>query len=166
MFHKLMSLAGTYKLPVVIHTGMQSGNGNNNIMNSDPALLSGIFSQYPEIEFALYHGSYPYGGKLATLAKNFKNVYVDMSWVYAISPSYSERYLHEWLETVPVNKIMAFGGDMRCVENIYGELLFARAIISKVLISKVQDGYFTEDEAKVIARMILHDNVVRFYNLK
>jgi predicted TIM-barrel fold metal-dependent hydrolase len=165
MFHKLMSLARTYKLPVVIHTGMQSGNADNNIMNSDPALLSGVFNQYPEIEFALYHGSYPYGGKLATLAKNFPNVYIDMSWVYSISPSYSESFLHEWLETVPVNKIMAFGGDMRCVENIYGELLTAKNIISKVLISKVKDGYFTEDEAKVIARMILHDNVVGFYNL-
>jgi len=165
LFRHLMSLASAQKLPVVIHTGMQSGNGINNIDNSDPALLTGIITRYPEINFALFHGSYPYGGKLATLAKNFRNVYVDLSWIYAISPSYSERYLHEWLETVPANKIMAFGGDMRCVENIYSEMLMAKSIIGKVLIAKVKDGYFSEEEALTVARMILHDNVVDFYKL-
>jgi predicted TIM-barrel fold metal-dependent hydrolase len=165
LFHQLMLMASVRKLPVVIHTGMQSGNGINNIDNSDPALLTAIITRYPDIDFALFHGSYPYGGKLATLAKNFKNVYIDLSWIYAISPSYSERYLNEWLETVPVNKIMAFGGDMRCVENVYSELLIAKSIIGKVLIARVKDGYFSEEEAMTVARMILHDNVVNFYNL-
>jgi hypothetical protein len=89
-----------------------------------------------------------------------------MNWTYAISPTYSERYLSEWLETVPASKIMAFGGDQRCVENTYGQLVIAKKIISEVLIKKVRDGYLSEDEAKVVARMILHDNAVEFYNLK
>jgi uncharacterized protein len=164
MFHRLLTLADSYNLPVVIHTGMQSGNGNF-LENSNPTLLTNIFTEYPNINFALFHASYPFGGELSVLAKNFRNVYIDMSWVYAISPSYSERYLHEWLETVPANKIMAFGGDLRCVENVYGELLIAKQVIAKVLTDKVRDGYLSEQEALTIAQMLLHDNAMKFYHL-
>ena len=165
MFHRLMNIVKKTGLPVVFHTGFQAGNGNY-IENSNPDLLSNIFLQYPGINFALFHGSYPFGGELATLAKNFSNVYIDMNWVYAISPSYSERYLNEWIETVPVSKIMAFGGDYRCVENIYSELIVAKQIISDVLIKKVENGYFSEQEALTVARLILHDNAQKFYNIR
>jgi predicted TIM-barrel fold metal-dependent hydrolase len=165
MMQSLFRMAREYKLPVAFHTGFQAGNGNY-INNADPSLLTNLFLEFPDINFVLYHGSYPYGGILATLAKSFRNVYLDMNWTYALSPTYTERYLSEWLETVPVSKIMAFGGDQRCAENTYGQLIIAKKIISEVLIKKVREGYLSENEAKSIAGSILHDNAVKFYNLK
>jgi predicted TIM-barrel fold metal-dependent hydrolase len=164
LLYQLLEMARQYHLPVAFHTGLQAGKGNY-IENSDPSLLTNLFLDFPDINFVLYHGSYPYGGIVSALAKNFRNVYLDMNWTYAISPSYSERYLSEWLESVPAYKIMAFGGDQRCVENTYGQLVLAKKIISDVLIKKVTEGYLTEKEAETIAKMILHDNAVRFYNL-
>jgi hypothetical protein len=164
MLHQLLALAEKNKIPVAFHTGLQAG-GNNLLDNSDPRLLANLFSEYPDIKFVLYHGGYPFGGELTTLARNFKNVYIDMNWTYSISPAYAERYLNEWIEAVPVSKIMAFGGDQRCVENTYGNLLIAKQIVSDVLIEKVRNGYLSESEAKTVAKMILHDNGVKFYNL-
>ena len=89
-----------------------------------------------------------------------------MNWLYTLSPSYIERYLEEWIETVPVNRLMAFGGDMMVVENVYSELKIARKIISDVLCKKVTEGYMSEIEAKTIASMILFDNAVKLYKLK
>jgi hypothetical protein len=165
MLHKLLDMAKEYNLPVAFHTGLQAGKGNV-IGNSDPSLLINLFFEYPDVNFVLYHSSYPYGGTLSALAKNFPNVYIDMNWTYSISPSYAQRYLNEWLETVPASKIMAFGGDQRCVENTYGELVLAKEVISDVLIGKVKDGYISEPEAKAIAKKILYDNGVKFYKLK
>ncbi|HEX2968086.1 MAG TPA: amidohydrolase family protein [Bacteroidales bacterium] len=164
MFYRLMDLANEYGLPVAIHTGLQADRGNT-LSNSDPLLLTNVFRDFPDVRFVLYHGSYPYGGELSALAKSYRNVFIDLNWMYSISPSYSERYLNEFLETIPVSKIMAFGGDCMAVENVYSELITAKRIISEVLIKKVQEGYITEDEAKTIARMILHDNAIRFYKL-
>jgi hypothetical protein len=165
MMHRILDLALRYSKPVQIHTGLQAGDGNY-IMNSNPALLANLFLKYRDVQFALFHGGYPYGGELASLAKNFRNVYIDLCWLYIISPSYSERYLHEWLETVPASKILGFGGDYENVENIYGHLLFARQIVSNVLTAKVKDGYFTEAEAIRIAGMIMHDNAVNLFRLR
>ena len=166
IMHRVLDLADKNHLPVQIHTGLQSGWHGNYIENSKPTLLVNLFQEYPNVKFILFHGSYPYGGELATLAKNFRNVYIDLCWLYIISPSYSERYLHEWLETVPANKIMAFGGDYCNLEGIYGHLLMAKQVISNVLIAKVRDGYFTEAEALKVAQMILHDNAIKILNLK
>jgi len=165
MMHRMLDLALKYHKPVQIHTGLQAGDGNY-IMNSNPALLANLFLKYRDVQFVLFHGGYPYGGEIASLAKNFRNVYLDLCWIYIISPSYSERYLHEWLETVPANKIMALGGDFENVENINGHLLFARQVIARVLSAKVRDGYFSEQEAIRVAQMILHDNAVKLYQLK
>jgi hypothetical protein len=164
MVHRILDLAKATNTPVQIHTGLQAGDGNY-IQNSNPAHLANLFLKYRDVKFILFHGGYPFGGELASLAKNFRNVYIDMCWLYIISPSYSERYLNEWLETVPASKIMAFGGDFRNVENIYGHLLVAKQVVTKVLTEKVRDGYFTESEALKIAQMIFHDNAVRILKL-
>lgn len=165
MVHQLIGMAGKAGIPVAFHTGLQAGSGNI-IENSNPSLLSSLFIQYPDVNFVLFHGSYPFGGELTTLAKTFKNVYIDMNWTYAISPAYATRYLSEWLETVPVSKIMAFGGDQRVVEITYGNLMVAKQIISNVLTDKVKSRQLTESEAFTIARMILHDNGMKFYKIK
>jgi hypothetical protein len=60
---------------------------------------------------------------------------------------------------------MAFGGDFRNVENIYGHLLFAKQVVTKVLTEKVRDGYFSENEALKIAQLIFHDNAIRILKL-
>jgi predicted TIM-barrel fold metal-dependent hydrolase len=165
MLHQLLLMARKSGIPVAFHTGILAGHGNYT-ENSDPSLLTNLFFEYPDIKFVLYHGSYPFGGKLSTLVKNFPNVYLDMNWTYSISPTYAENFLKEWLDAVPASKIMAFGGDQRCVENTYGELQIAKKVISDVLIEKVKDGYLTEAEAIKTARMILRDNAVGFYDLK
>lgn len=160
MFHRILDLADEFELPVQIHTGLQAGNGNV-ITNSKPTHLVNLFMEYPGVDFILFHSGYPYGGEWGSLAKNFPNVYIDMCWSYTISPSYSERYLHEWIESVPANKIMAFGGDYSFVEAVYAHSIMARQIIAKVLIGKVKDRYMTEQEAKDIAKMFLRENAIR-----
>ncbi len=165
MMHRVLDLADEHDLPVQIHTGLQAGNGNV-ITNSNPTHLANLFMEYPNVDFCLFHGGYPYGGELAALAKNFPNVYIDMCWTHIISPSYSQRYLHEWLETVPSNKILAFGGDYSVVECIYGHAIIARENIARVLIEKVASGYMTEGEAVDIARRILRENALEVFHLQ
>lgn len=164
MMHRILDKASEKKIPLAIHTGLHAGNGNI-IGNSNPAHLVNLFLEYPDVNFVLFHGGYPFGGELSALAKNFRNVYIDLCWLYVISPSYSERYLHEWLETVPASKIMGFGGDYKNIENMYAHLLLAKQIVTKVLTEKVRDGYFSELEATKIAKMIFYDNAIKFYNL-
>lgn len=165
VMHQIIQLVRKNNIPFQFHTGLQSGDGNI-IDNANPSHLANLFLQYRDVKFVLFHGGFPYGGILSTQAKAFRNVYIDMCWSAIISPSYSERYLHEWLETVPANKIMAFGGDYHNVEGTYAHSLIARAIVSKVLSEKVRDAYLTEAEAIDIARRLLRDNAIELFKIR
>jgi len=157
MMHQIIRATIEAGLPMQIHTGLQEGN-ENIITNANPTHLVNLFIEYPEARFDLFHGGYPYIHEWATLAKNFANVYVDMAWVYIISTEIGRCLLHELIETVPGNKIMAFGGDSLTAEIAYAHSRMARQVVARVLSEKVSEGYMKEDEAVILARRMLKDN--------
>ena len=164
MMHQTIRAAVEAGLPIQIHTGLQEGN-ENIITNSNPTLLVNLFIEYREAKFDLFHGGYPYIREWATLAKNFANVYADMAWVHIISPEVGRQQLHELIETVPGNKIMAFGGDAMTVEFAYAHSRMARQVVARVLSEKVADGYMDENEAIALAGKVLKDNPAKLFKL-
>jgi predicted TIM-barrel fold metal-dependent hydrolase len=162
MVHKIIQLAAKKGLVIQIHTGLQAGN-ENILTNSNPTLLVNLFSQYKEVRFDVFHGSYPYTGELAALAKNFPNVYIDMCWLHIISPFRARQALAEWLDTVPSNKIFGFGGDYASAEGVYGHSVIARQNIARVLAEKVEEGTFTEEQALRLSQQLLRDNAYEFF---
>lgn len=162
MVHKIIQLATSKNLPIQIHTGFQEGN-DNIITNSKPTQLINLFREYPEARFDIFHGSYPYIGELTTLAKNFRNVYIDMCWLHVISPSKAREALSDWLDAVPSNKIFGFGGDYLFVEGVYGHSVIARENIARVLTEKVEDGAYTMKQAVQLAKRLLRENAHDFF---
>jgi predicted TIM-barrel fold metal-dependent hydrolase len=165
MMHHVCRLADARGLTFQIHTGLQEGNGNY-IHHADPTLLSNLFLEYRNVKFDLFHIGYPYQQTLSALAKNFQNVFIDFAWVHIISPTAATHALVEYLDAVPANKISGFGGDYCFVDGVYGHQVIARENIARALAVKVEQGAFGVDEAKQIARMILHDNPMAIFNLK
>jgi predicted TIM-barrel fold metal-dependent hydrolase len=157
LVHTVIQLAAKRGLPIQIHTGLHEGN-ENILVNSRPTLLVNLFREYKEARFDVFHGSYPYTGELAALAKNFPNVYADLCWLHIISPFKARQTLSEWLDTIPSNKILGFGGDYRFIEGVYGHAVIARENIARVLTEKVEEGNYGKDEAVQLARKLLRGN--------
>ena len=151
-------------MPVQIHTGLQSGNGNL-LENANPSLLSGLFLDFPKVRFDVFHAGYPFGGEVSALAKIFPNVYADMCWTHVISPSYSKRCLEEWIDTIPINKIFGFGGDYIFIELVYGHSKMARANIAAVLAKKIESGDMSLRQAKDAASKMLYKNPADFFRV-
>lgn len=162
--HRCLRAIERTGLPLQVHTGLQEGNGNQ-WGHSDPMLLNNLFGQYPDLKFDLFHIGYPNWMALAALAKNFPNVYIDMCWAHIISPEASVNALMEYLDSVPSNKISAFGGDYLFVDGVYGHQLLARRNVSRALANKVEQGVFDEDMARVLARRLLVENPAALFQL-
>ena len=162
IFHYVLQLAESHHLPVQVHTGLQAGNGNT-LANSQPQLLNNLFLRYPKLNFDLFHLGWPWVSETAALAKMFPNVHVDFCWAHVVAPAAARAALHLLLETVPVNKILGFGGDYRHVELSYAHSMMARSNIARVLAEKVADGFCTEREALDLARLLLADNAARLF---
>ncbi|MCL5108269.1 MAG: amidohydrolase family protein [Chloroflexi bacterium] len=164
LVHQFIRAGIDNHLPIQIHTGLQEGDGNL-LVHSNPLYLANLLCEYPEARFDIFHAGYPWTSEVATLGKNFQNTYVDLCWVHVISPAVSARVLDEWLETVPANKILAFGGDYRFVEGAYAHAVMAREVVAKVLAAKVDEGYFSAAEAPALANRLLHDNAWDLFKL-
>lgn len=164
IMRRLIGLAADRGLPIQIHTGLQEGNGNY-LEHANPLLLTNLFLEFPNARFDVFHAGYPYTSQVAALAKNFPNVYADLCWIPAVSPRVATRTLHEWIETVPANKILFAGGDSNYVEGAYGHWKVARRIATDVLAEKVERGEISEDEALWLARRILRDNAADLFRL-
>jgi predicted TIM-barrel fold metal-dependent hydrolase len=150
------------RLPIQIHTGLQEGN-ENVVSHSNPELLINLFMEYKDARFDIFHGAWPYWEELGAIAKNFPNVYIDMCWMHIISPARSRSALSDWLDEVPANKIMGFGGDYIFVEGAYGHSVIARENVAKVLASKVDEGTYSMEQAKKYASWILRENPMRLF---
>jgi len=165
MFHQAIRLAMDRNLPIQIHTGIQEGHGNY-LSQTNPIHLTEIFMLYPRAKFDIFHIGYPYQSELAVLAKMFPNVYPDFSWMHIINPWAARQTLHEWLDTVPGNKILGFGGDYKFVEGAYAHSVMARENIARVLAEKVEDGDLDLDQAGRLAFDILRNNASRLFDLQ
>jgi hypothetical protein len=78
----------------------------------------------------------------------------------------TKRALDEILDLVPLNKIIAFGGDYRvAVQKVYGHLVLAREVVASALGERIEAGELDREEALRIARLWFYDNPARIYGL-
>lgn len=162
LVHLIIQEAERRRLPIQIHTGLQEGN-ENMVTHSKPTNLVNLFMEYKDALFDIFHGGWPYSSELGAIAKNFRNVHIDMCWMHIISDSRSRSALSEWLDEVPANKIMGFGGDYAFIEGTYGHAVMAKENIARVLASKVDEGTFSLEEAKKYATWLLRENPMRLF---
>jgi len=157
VMHRVLDRAEAHGIPVIFHTGIQTHMGNT-LGNSRATLLTNLFLKYPKLRFHLLHSSYPWMQEAACLAKQFANVSLDLTWVQIIVPEGAREGLTHMLDTVPVNKIHAFGGDAMSPETIWGALEVARENVAHVLAGKIETGHMTEVQAAAVAEKLMNGN--------
>ena len=164
MMNRLCRLCAEADVPLQIHTGIQAGIGGT-LEDTRPTLLTELFRRHEGLRFDVLHGGYPWCVQGGLMAKYFPNVYIDGCWLSHISPSAYRAALTSWLETVPMNKILAWGGDHTILEQSYASLMLAKDLISDVLAEFVRRGYFDSGVALTAARRILYENGAEFWGL-
>ena len=164
LLHRFVDAARKYELVITIHTGHQAG-GPNVITNSRASQLLNLFIKNPDVRFDIFHISYPYWRELGSIVKQFPNVAVNMCWAHSISPIGARNALSEWLEMLPANKIIGFGGDIGMPEQLWGHLDIARENIARVLTKKIVLGVYSEEDALDTAHRLLNDNPREWYRL-
>ncbi len=165
IIHETIAACGELELPVSVHTGILWTNWQDFTVEHPRRLIPTILT-HRQTRFDLYHAGIPWIREIGIIAKSYPNVWLNLCWVHIISQRLAIAALDEWLDLIPYNKILGFGGDYgKPVEKVYGHLQMAREDIAKVLAGRVTDGYFNEDEALNIARAWLFDNPNDLYQL-
>ncbi len=155
----LCRIAAARDLPVQMHLG------TGIIRSSHPLGVAGLIERHPRTRFLLMHLAYPWSRDLLGMAFVYRNIWLDLTWSFLLSPSHFKLALHEAIEVLPNETRMMLGGDNWHVEETYGAMQTARRLIAEVLDEKLASGYFSRATAERLARRILHENAREFFKL-
>ncbi|MEM2913910.1 MAG: amidohydrolase family protein [Candidatus Bathyarchaeia archaeon] len=162
---KVIDFASEFGLVVAVHTGIIWTNWQDFTLHN-PTYLIPLLIRHQNARFDVYHAGIPWIRETGIMGKSFPNIWLNLCWCHMISQEMTCSALNEWLDLVPVNKIIGFGGDLDMpVEKIYGHLVMAKEDISTVLAQRVIKGHMTKKEALDIAKMWLYENPIILYGL-
>ncbi len=157
-----VAFAARQDLVIAVHTGYWG-----DFRKLDPLHMIPTLQRHPQARFDIYHLGYPWMRETLMLAKGFPNVWLNLAWTHIISQRFATTGLDEAIDTVPANKVLAFGGDYRIpVEKTYGHLVMAREDIAEALARRIQDGWMTESQALDLAHRWFWENPVELYRLR
>ncbi|MEM2960704.1 MAG: amidohydrolase family protein [Candidatus Bathyarchaeia archaeon] len=173
----ILDQAAELEVVVAIHAGIWVPPTYS---SHDPRHMIPIIIRHPQTRFDLYHLGFPYVNETIMIAKNFPNVWLNLCWCHILSPSMTCSAMSKLIDAIPVNKVIAFGGDYGIgpmgpvggkkmgppVEKVYGHLLIARENIAKVFAARIDSGILTLDQAISIAEKWFYQNPKDLYNLK
>jgi len=163
--HRVLELAADEDLTIAVHCGIIWTNWND-FTTLHPRHMIPTILAHRRTRFDLYHAGIPWIRETGVIAKSYPNVWLNLCWCHIISPQMSIAALNEWLDLVPYNKILGFGGDYgKPVEKVYGHLQLALEDIATVLAGRVAQGWMNEDQALQVAHAWLWDNPVELYGL-
>ena len=133
--HAIVRAAGKAGMRVMFHSGTRGGGVD--FRPTDPSLHVPLFLAYPDVLFEIYHCGMPWVREAGMIAMSYPNVYLNMCWTQSISPRMARSALGEWLEYVPHNKIIAYGGDSAYwFEHSVGDLVLTRMTLATVLAAR------------------------------
>lgn len=152
-------LAAKHDLPVQMHLGTAI------IRGSHPLNVAPLMERHPRTKFLLMHLAYPWSRELLAMAFVYRNIWLDLTWSWLLSPSHFKLALHEAIEVLPDESRMMLGADNWHLEETFATLQQARRLIGEVLDGKVAANYFSAADAERLAAKILHENARRFFRI-
>ncbi len=165
LMHASIRLAPEFRFVVAIHCGM-NWEVNADLASRSPMRIIPLLLRYPATVFDLYHAGIPWVREMGAIGNQYPNANLDLCWTHQISPHMSEHFLNEWMDMVPSNKIIGFGGDISAGPyKVYGALCLARENIARALAVRIRRHEMSERRAIEVCRSWLYDNPRRIYGL-
>jgi len=160
LFHEVCELAGEMNIPFQVHTGLGALD-KTNAMQLLPAIRA-----HADTKFVLFHGGYPWTDDILGLAHLYpRQIFPDLCWLPLISPGKAIKFVSEIVDIIS-DGALCWGCDTWTSEESYGALLAARDVFAKAFSLKIEDGYFSFNDACNYINGIMNKNVKELYGIE
>ncbi|MBV9280930.1 MAG: amidohydrolase family protein [Chloroflexi bacterium] len=164
---RALRFAAAHSVPVQFHTGY--GDPDLDLRLANPLHLRPLFEEkeLSPAPIVLLHGSYPFTAEAAYLAAAYPNAYLDLAFsLPPLARLELRRMAQIAFGVAPAGKIMCSSDGTRIPEHYWLGAMRARQCLADVLGAMVDGDELSEDDARELAGMALHDNAVRVYRLQ
>lgn len=125
-----------------------------------------LFNSFPEVTFCVSVLSSGQNQELASYSWIFPNVVTHGHWWYSNIPAYIEPDLRARLQAVPKTKQLGYYSDAYKLEFVLPKFNMYRRILAQILADDfIRTRLASESQALELARLLLHDNARRIFNV-
>jgi glucuronate isomerase len=125
-----------------------------------------LFNTFGEVTFCVSVLSSGQNQELASFSWIFPNVMTSGHWWYSNIPTYIEQDARARLRAVPKTKQIGYYSDMYKLEFALPKFNMYRRILAKILADDfIRPKVYKETQALELARLLLHDNPRRIFNV-
>lgn len=125
-----------------------------------------LFNAFRHVPFCISVLSSAQNQELVSYSWIFPNVVTSGHWWYSNIPAYIEQDARARLQAVPKTKQIGYYSDMYKLEFGLPKYNMYRRILSQILaVDFVRSRIYTEVQAVELARLLLHDNARRIFNV-
>ena len=163
--------AAAHNLTVQLFHGMQSyfdSYRQGMASHWDPAWLRALpaYAQaHPRTRFDVFLATRIPSHEAASLARTSNNLSVSGAWWHGFTPSTLIEFYRDRFELLPNTCWSAFFSDAYTVEWIYAKVWMAKECLARTLAALIADGLLVEADVPVIARRVLYENALAYYDL-
>jgi len=154
-YDPFMTLAEECDIPVINHSGLGLPGGTSGeyrVSLGYPLIYENVLVKHPKLRICFAHAGWPMVDEMIALLYNYKNVYVDISYISYCAPKEDFRNYLKRLVDAGFSKRILFGSD----------LLFWPEV-TDLAINSVKTADFLSDQQK---QDIFYNNAVRFLKIK
>jgi glucuronate isomerase len=174
MFWMLAEFCRDLKLPFDLMIGVnrrvyeQGAYQGQDLFDQRTSLIqyAKLFNSFPEVTFCVSVLSSGQNQELASYSWIFPNVVTSGHWWYSNIPPYIEQDLRARLQAVPKTKQIGYYSDAYKLEFVLPKFNMYRRILAQVLADDfIRPRHANETQALELARLLLHDNPRRIFNV-
>ncbi len=174
VFWLLAQNCSTFKLPFDLMIGVNRRvyeNGvhqGQDLFDQRTSLIqyADLFNAFPDVTFCVSVLSSGQNQELASYSWIFPNIVTSGHWWYSNIPAYIQQDCRARLQAVPKTKQLGYYSDMYKLEFGLPKYNMYRRILAQILADDfVRPRVYTETQALGLARLLLHDNVRRIFNV-
>lgn len=166
LLHTAFRLAAGQGLPIQFHTGY--GDSDTDMRLGNPLHLRNVLEhkEYATMPIVLLHESYPYTQLGAYLAAVYPHVYFDLSYTLPFVDKLEMlAFTRQALSVAPASKLMFSTDGIHLPEMHWAGALRGRSILGQVLEEMMGADEIDEEEAYILAQLVLHDTAYSVYKL-
>ncbi len=157
--HNIIDMAAELDMVIAVHSGVFG-----DWRKVDSKNMHDLAPAHPKANFDLSQLGMPSVRDTIVIGKNYPNVFLNLTWSHIVSQVQACSGIDEILDQVPVNKILAFGGDYaRCVEEVVGHLHMARENFAQVFGRRIDRDQMSFDQACEILKLWFWGNPLNLY---
>jgi len=144
-----------------VHQGQDLFDQRTSLLQYAP-----LFNAFPDVPFCVSVLSTAQNHELAAFSWIFPNVITSGHWWYSNIPAYIDCDTRARLQAVPKTKQIGYYSDMYKLEFALPKYNMYRRVLAQVLADEfIRPRIYTEAQAVHLARMLLHDNPRRIFDV-